>query len=1218
MSNCCKNRLGPRGVGEPRVVLNPIDMERVFVKTKLGQQASDNNYCVNGGCESSGGGGGGSDRKKGEERRGMGRKKGGYGRTGKVKEKWNNEERRLLWECFVESGEEMSGGYIKKMKVLWDQRGVSTRSCPSLISQLKEIKAGKHLSRMEKDAIRKRVLNGGKMLISEAEWEEMFGESDVSAFSGFGNESEGEPEREIDFELERDDVTEIEAQQVDRRHGEVGVEGSENCEIEMNIVVEKLVTFKSESEIRIASEEEKNVYLKMKEIFEGGDWEEIPGLKAQDRRKVNEEVSVVEGLMHNLLKEDMYVTEVNRLLYTGAYVVADRLGLLGKSKSKKPGKKKPRWQRRIERSITCWRKDVSRVEELRKGTSLSKQVMDELNRKYQVVEKGTLSVLALLKRKIKAGSLKIKGYVDNCMKVRQNNLFKNNQSQLYKELGGKTDNSPVEAPDAKVATQFWKNIWSREEIHTKDASWLGYVKERLSCVKEQEEVVITCENIVNGIRKMANWKAPGPDGVRGFWFKRFRSLHGAIASSLQGCLDNRDVPKWMVKGRTVLIQKDRAKGTVASNYRPIACLPLMWKLLTGTLAEKLYQHLLVNDLLPDEQKGCRKGSRGTKDQLLIDKAILREAKVKKRCLAMGWIDYRKAYDMVPHSWIVEVLELFGVAGNMKQLLCGSMAEWKTELTSNGEVLGEVQIKRGIFQGDSLSPLLFVLAMIPLTMLLRREDIGYKFGEQQKRVNHLLFMDDLKLYGRSEIELERLVDVVRVFSSDIGMEFGIEKCAVLVIRKGVKARCEGIELPDGDVMREVDQGGYKYLGVLEGADIMQKEMKEKVRKEYLRRVKLVARSKLYGGHLMRAINAWAIGVVRYSAGVLDWSDRELKAMDVKTRKRLSMFGVFHEKSSVGRLYMKRKNGGRGLISVINCVREEELGLFGYVKDSKEWMLSVISETLEVGETKMEYKNRIESERANNLLEKRLHGKFLRDVKEVADERSWQWLRAGYLNKGTEGYVCAAQEQALRTRFFRSSIQKEDIDQRCRVCSKEVESVGHLASGCSVLAQKAYKKRHDRMGLRVYWELCRKYGIQCADAWYKEVPDEIRKSKDGKVEIWWDRSVETTQKLEHNRPDVTVLDHTSKLWTFVDFSVPWDKNVRLKEDEKVERYTPLSKEIRRMYGVKTRVVPLVVGSLGVVSSRLVGHLKELEIPDILGSMQTSAVIGTTIILKTILSL
>ena len=133
----------------------------------------------------------------------------------------------------------------------------------------------------------------------------------------------------------------------------------------------------------------------------------------------------------------------------------------------------------------------------------------------------------------------------------------------------------------------------------------------------------------------------------------------------------------MVKGRTVLIQKDPAKGRAASNYRPIACLPLMWKLLTGIFAEKIYDHLHANSLLPDEQKGCRKQSRGTKDQLLIDREVLREARRKNRNLSMAWIDYRKAYDMLPHSWILETLGLIKVARNIEDLLKRSMGGWRT-------------------------------------------------------------------------------------------------------------------------------------------------------------------------------------------------------------------------------------------------------------------------------------------------------------------------------------------------------------------------------------------------------------------------------------------------------------------------------------------------------------------------------------------------------------
>ena len=82
---------------------------------------------------------------------------------------------------------------------------------------------------------------------------------------------------------------------------------------------------------------------------------------------------------------------------------------------------------------------------------------------------------------------------------------------------------------------------------------------------------------------------------------------------------------------------------------------------------------------------------------------------------MAWIDYKKAYDMVPHSWIIECLDLFEVAENIKSLLVNSMEKWKVMLCSGNSELGEVEIKRGNFQGGSLSPLVlvFVLALIPL-------------------------------------------------------------------------------------------------------------------------------------------------------------------------------------------------------------------------------------------------------------------------------------------------------------------------------------------------------------------------------------------------------------------------------------------------------------------------------------------------------------------------
>ena len=100
--------------------------------------------------------------------------------------------------------------------------------------------------------------------------------------------------------------------------------------------------------------------------------------------------------------------------------------------------------------------------------------------------------------------------------------------------------------------------------------------------------------------------------------------------------------------------------------------------------------------------------------------------------------------MVPHLWIIESLDLFEVAENIKTLLVNSTEKWKVMLCSGNSELGKVEIKRGIFQGDSLSPLVFVLALIPLSLILRKMKAAYEFSESKKKINHLLFMDDLKL------------------------------------------------------------------------------------------------------------------------------------------------------------------------------------------------------------------------------------------------------------------------------------------------------------------------------------------------------------------------------------------------------------------------------------------------------------------------------------------
>ena len=143
--------------------------------------------------------------------------------------------------------------------------------------------------------------------------------------------------------------------------------------------------------------------------------------------------------------------------------------------------------------------------------------------------------------------------------------------------------------------------WSQSADHKNNAKKLQDLQSDIN-VKKQEKIDITTGSLKKILGRMPNWKSPGTDLVQGFWLKNFSSLHERVRLQLKECLDSGFVPSWLTRGRTSLLQKDKTKGNVASNYRPITCLPL-----------------------------------------------IKEVKSRKKNLVMAWIDYKKAYDMVPHS-----------------------------------------------------------------------------------------------------------------------------------------------------------------------------------------------------------------------------------------------------------------------------------------------------------------------------------------------------------------------------------------------------------------------------------------------------------------------------------------------------------------------------------------------------------------------------------------
>ena len=348
----------------------------------------------------------------------------------------------------------------------------------------------------------------------------------------------------------------------------------------------------------------------------------------------------------------------------------------------------------------------------------------------------------------------------------------------------------------------------------------------------------------------------------------------------------------------------------------------MYKILTSILSATSDSHLVNYNLLPSEQKGCRKGSYGCKDQLLINKAILEDTKTRKKNLSTAWVDYKKAFDSVPHNWVLKCLETYKISLDMKDFIKASMTKWKTTLTlthDKGTISPrEIKINSGIFQGDSLTPLLFCIALAPLSSLLNESNYGY--------------MDDLKTYAMSDEDQKGLPKIVKVFNDDIRMEFGLDKCAKAAFKRGKLAYIENMELDVGTTLQDLEQEStYKYLGVNEGDGIQHAKMKEKIWKEYYRRIRLVLKSELNAANRIDAINTLAVPVVAYSFIIINWKMEELMRLDRKTRKFLRW-----QKCTTQKLTW---TGFRGLVQLEITYKTTTIGLNTYLSNKDDSLLKI---------------------------------------------------------------------------------------------------------------------------------------------------------------------------------------------------------------------------------------------------------------------------------------
>ena len=869
-------------------------------------------------------------------------------------------------------------------------------------------------------------------------------------------------------------------------------------------------------------------------------------------------------------------------------------------------------------------------------------IRTKLKRWYGNTRQDTLlSKVSQLKHELKVLSESLRHRTKVSERNSINKNFTSNQRKIFRKWKEKEIETDGEPTKEEVET-FWSNIWAKPKNYNKDAPWLKTLERTYGNDATSGHYEINLEIFKSVINNMKNDRAPGNDMIHCYWIKKLTSTHKSIVNEFKKIYENGSMlPEWLVTSRTILLPKNNQTKS-AKNYRPIACQNILYKIFTGIINSFLVDHCTNNEIITLEQAGGKPGSWGCTDQLLINKMILEEVKKNRRNLHMMWFDYKKAFDSVPHDWIIKALELVKVPQEIIRTVKNLMQLWSTKLHLNDVTTDTIKYLSGILQGDCLSLILFVLSVNPLSFLLKLLP-GYQAGppgQRDTKINHLFFVDDLKTYAQDEMGAKLQLELVSKFTKDIGMEFGKDKCAHVYVHKGKrKSIGEKFSIKEMEI-DELEEGDrYKYLGQDECIGYDDMINKDRVIKEYFRRVRKIWNSELYANNKSNAHNTFAIPVVTPTFGILNWTKEELSAIDIKTRKILSSTGSFHVNSDVDRLYSPRTNGGRGLNSLTDIYISRTVSISWHLKERsphnpflalvtkhEDTLMRVASQLIQCFDVNTnDHENpksvtkrlteKIKQNHVHAWIEKPQHGYLMRTRVKVENcdaTLTNAWMKKSTFSSHVEGYLCAVQEEEIFTNALKTKRLKDhETKAYCRLCKRNKETIQHIIAACPRLSISMYLPwRHNKVANIIYQSIHPKTDQNTRQRITEVYTDE-------KTEIWWDTRIKTLVKLEHDKPDIVLWKRDEQKCFIIDICVCLDVNIDKNIELKQNYYLPLAAELKRLYPEYTyEVLPVIIGATGLVTKQIVDNLKKLKVDNIEETIlkcQKNALTGTMKIIK-----
>ena len=790
-----------------------------------------------------------------------------------------------------------------------------------------------------------------------------------------------------------------------------------------------------------------------------------------------------------------------------------------------------------------------------------------------------------------------------------NRQFEVSRNMFYKSLSNENKEIKINEILKEKINKYWSNKFQEKN----EAPYFTEILSKRENKNFNKEIEITHDEFVNVIKWCRNWSCPGTDQVYNFYIKYIDSGHNILRKLILDLINNKTGNmQGIFDTRTLLIQKKDEPEE--ADFRPISLMNNTLKIATKIINNHMKNIIYENNLIDENQCAIGFPTLGTKDAILIDEIIMRE----NLNSVVAWIDIQKAFDSISHNLLFSLLKTLPIPTYFTEFIIKMYQNIKTniQIVSERKIIDliKVKINTGIIQGDSLSPLLFLITMqLVSAELNKRSGFEFEIKDNNKtkviKVNHMLFVDDLKLYGKTSRELEELLKTTERTLECMNLKINVNKSSIL--------KEDNNEYLNTLKLGKMDENQfYKYLGMKQNKLINQQECKKEIITMIENRLIKIANTELSSVNLRIAFNELCSSLINYTIGIIDWSKNELKELNkilIKCYKKFRLMSLYGNQN---RYFDKTEDGGLGyrdfeavhdimLCKMITKIETKATSKFTIIEQKGKSIPSTIYKLWENIKNKLKTENNInedeifeeeigkqiincnKKEKENIEKKKVLHSKFKETInkKYIDKKTSVKWIAKLHTSQRVLANLLALQDRSIYQNIFVKSEKK-----MCPFCKIKKVSIEHVASRCTKSLLQSYKERHDSICKMIHYNILLNAKFKDVKSFASHKPEKIEENGNGKI-IW---ELNLSDKFNHyNRPDMIFYNKIEGKIFLIEVAITNPDNINLREIMKKKKYIQISRDIENSTGIKTEVLPIVLGWEGSVSYYFKNNLKKLGI-------------------------